>query len=100
MANQFPESPQMQSFLTTVESILSQKKGTIIGRSENPLLPNKLTIRQAKVLVLLLRDRKNREIATRLGISEAAVKKRLQEAYRKIGTSDRSAAEKWAQKNI
>lgn len=100
MAAQFPESPQMQDFSITVESILSQKLGTIIGRGEKPLLPNKLTIRQAEALAQLSRGRTNIEIAMRLGTTEAAVKKRLQEAYRKIDTSDRRSAENWANKNI
>jgi len=52
------------------------------------------------VLVELRPQTKNIEIAKRLNISEAAVKKRLQEAFKKIGVTNRRDAEIWAKSNL
>jgi RNA-directed DNA polymerase len=100
MAGQFPESPQMQQLSESARLILGEKSQTIIGRGAKPTLPNGLTIRQAEALACLAPRRTNVEIAVRLGTSEAAVKKRLQDAYRKIGAADRQDALVWATKNL
>ncbi|WP_227287142.1 retron St85 family RNA-directed DNA polymerase [Boseongicola sp. H5] len=100
MAAQFPESKQMQGLSENARLIIEEKSHTIIGRGENPTLPNGLTYRQAEALADLVPRRTNIEIAVRLGTSEAAVKKRLQEAYKKIGVADRQEALIWAVKNL
>ncbi|RJL02850.1 LuxR C-terminal-related transcriptional regulator [Paracoccus siganidrum] len=56
--------------------------------------------RQAEALAGLAPRRTNIEVAVQLGTTEAAVKKRLQEAYRKIGATDRQEALIWATKNL
>jgi len=100
MAKQFPESAQMQKLSENSHQIIEQKSHTIIGRGSRPALPKGLTLRQAEALAGLGPGRTNLEIAIRLGTTEAAVKKRLQEAYRKIGVADRQEALSWATENL
>ena len=100
VSGQFPNSPNMCNFGVEVTGILEQLSHTVIGRSEHPVLPNRLTMRQAEVLANLKHRRTNTEIAARLNTTEAAVKKRLQGAFRKIGVNDRTEAERWALGNL
>lgn len=100
MAGQFPESAQMQKLSESARQIIEEKTQTIIGFGKRPTLPSGLTFRQAEALAGLAPRRTNTEIAAHLGTTEAAVKKRLQEAYRKIGASDRQEALIWATKNL
>jgi retron-type reverse transcriptase/DNA-binding CsgD family transcriptional regulator len=100
MAGQFPESPQMQQLSESARLVIEEKSQTIIGRGTKPILPNGLTFRQAEALAGLAPRRTNMEVAVRLGTTEAAVKKRLQESYRKIGAADRQEALIWATKNL
>lgn len=100
MANQFPDSLQMQRLSDDAEELSASKSKTVIGRGNRPILPNSLTIRQAEVLAALAPRKTNTEIALHLGITEAAVKKRLQGAFKKIGVSNRNLALKWATKNL
>lgn len=100
MAGQFPESAQMQQLSESARLIMEEKSQTIIGRGTQPMLPNGLTFRQAEALAGLAPRRTNIEVAVRLGTTEAAVKKRLQEAFRKIGAADRQEALIWATKNL
>ncbi|MFN3132847.1 retron St85 family RNA-directed DNA polymerase [Roseibium sp.] len=100
MSAQFPESIQMQHLSGAARQIIEQKSNTIIGRSARPALPNGLTLRQAETLANLAPRRTNLEIAFRLGTTEAAVKKRLQEAFKKIGADDRQAALRWSTDNL
>lgn len=51
-----------------------------------------LTARQAEVLSLVARGRSNRDAAAILGISDRTVQKHLEQCYRELGVSDRSAA--------
>lgn len=51
-----------------------------------------LTRREMAVLELLAKGRVNKEIADILGISEPAVKFRIQRIFSKLGTTDRTAA--------
>lgn len=99
-ARQFPDSPQMCSLAVEAERILNHQSSTVLGHGNHPILPNGLTKRQADALVALGRGRSNADMAVRLMISESAVKKRLQEAFRKIGVNDRREAEMWAAENI
>ena len=100
MAGQFPESVQMQQLSDSARQIAEQKSQTVIGRGTHLALPNGLTLRQAETLAGLAPRRTNLEVAIRLGTTEAAVKKRLQEAYRKIGAADRQEAQVWASNNL
>lgn len=100
MADQFRDSPQMCALAVEAKRIMNQKSSTVIGHGNRPILPNGLTKRQADALVALGRGRSNADVAERLMISESAVKKRLQEAFRKIGVNDRKEAEMWAAKHI
>ena len=100
MAGQFPESPQMQQLSDRARLMIAEKSQTVIGRGEQPMLPNGLTLRQAEALAGLAPWITNTEVALRLGTTEAAVKKRLQEAYKKIGVADREEAIIWASKNL
>lgn len=100
MAAQFKGSAQMQRLSAEATALIELKSRTIVGHSTQPTLPNGLTIRQAEALAGIGLRRTNAEVAARLGITEAAVKKRLQEAFRKIGVSDRDAAYRWASKHL
>ena len=100
MANQFPDSNQMQQLSNSARFVVEKKSPTIIGHGSQPTLPNGLTLRQAQALAGLGPRRTNIDIAYHLGISEAAVKKRLQEAFRKVGVSNREAALIWARENL
>ncbi len=51
-----------------------------------------LTVRETDVLVLVARGRSNRDAAAILGISPRTVQKHLENCFRKLGVSDRSAA--------
>lgn len=100
MSAQFPDSSHMVTLGAEADSLLKEKSHTVIGRSDQPVLPNNLTLRQAEVLVKLRRHKTNTEIAYELGTTEAAVKKRLQEIFKKISVTDRNDAERWADKNL
>lgn len=100
MAGQFPESAQMQQLSVSARQIIEEKSRTVIRLGTRPTLPNGLTFRQAEALSCLAPRRTNIEVAVRLGTTEAAVKKRLQEAYKKIGAADRQEALLWATKYL
>ena len=100
IARQFLDSRQMQRLAREAEQLIELKSQTVIGRGARPILPFRLTIRQAETLVELGPRRTNSEIAMRLGTTESAVKKRLQGAFRKIDVSNRRAAGIWAMKNL
>jgi RNA-directed DNA polymerase len=99
-AKQFPDSLQMQSLADATKSIIETKSQTVVGHGSNPILPAGLTLRQAEALARLTPRRTNFEVAISLETTEAAVKKRLQGAFKKIGVSDRQDAERWASENI
>jgi RNA-directed DNA polymerase len=100
MAKQFQNSPQMQRLSMDAERLLETKSRTVIGNGTQPILPNSLTFLQAEALAALAPRRTNIEIAMRLGTSEAAIKKRLQGAFKKIHATDRNAALDWAVTNL
>ena len=68
----------MQRLSFEAEQMLEAKSQTVIGKGTRPILPNRLTIRQAETLAALAPRRTNMEVAIRLGTTEAAIKKRLQ----------------------
>ena len=100
MAAQFSDSPQMRCLLHEAIRLIEEKSQTVIGKGDRPILPNNLTVRQAAALANLAPRRTNSEIAALLGSTEAAVKKRLQRAYRKIDAADRNTAQRWASENL
>lgn len=100
MAGQFPDSVQMQRLSESARTIIEEKSRTIIGIGKSPIIPNGLTIKQAEAIASLAPRRTNTEISVRLGTTEAAVKKRLQEAFKKIGVSGREEALAWASENL
>lgn len=100
MAAQYEASQHMQALRVAAEELMKAKSHTVIGFGAKPSLPNGLTLRQAKALAELGPRRTNSEIAAKLETTEAAIKKRLQEAYRKLGVADRAEAERWAKKNL
>lgn len=100
MAAQYEASQHMQALRVAAEELMKAKSHTVIGFGAKPSLPNGLTLRQAKALAELSPRRTNSEIAAKLETTEAAIKKRLQEAYRKLGVADRAEAERWAKKNL
>ena len=56
------------------------------------LLREGLTEREAAVIELIALGRSNRDVASRLGVSERTVEKHLERAYQKLGTTTRSGA--------
>lgn len=61
-------------------------------RDEAPRLIEPLTARELEVLVLVADGLRNREIATRLGISDHTVKFHLAAVFGKLGVSSRTEA--------
>ncbi|MFN3931564.1 MAG: helix-turn-helix transcriptional regulator [Brevundimonas sp.] len=55
-------------------------------------MTDRLTVREVSCLRLLEGGRKNKEIASRLGIAERTVSNTLQSAYRKLGVTRRQDA--------
>ncbi|MBU1384309.1 MAG: helix-turn-helix transcriptional regulator [Alphaproteobacteria bacterium] len=55
-------------------------------------MTDRLTVREVSCLRLLEGGRKNKEIASQLGIAERTVSNTLQSAYRKLGVSRRQDA--------
>lgn len=100
MAVQYLGSHPMGELGKQADALLAIKAHTAIGYGQKPILPNKLTLLQAEALANLAPRRTNIEIGSRLNSSESAVKKRLQEAFRKIGATDRKQAEKWSRENL
>ena len=58
-----------------------------------------LTNREREVLTLVGRGFANKQIARRLGISEKTVKTHLGHTFQRIGVSDRTQADLWAERN-
>lgn len=85
-----------------------------VSRGESPIHPKaarallgarsaggrpQLTAREVEVLTLVRDGLANKQIATRLDISERTVKAHLTSAFSRIGVSDRTQAALWAQRN-
>ena len=58
-----------------------------------------LSPREAEVLRLVVEGLLNKQIASRLGITERTVKAHLTSAYQRIGVADRTQAALWAQRH-
>ena len=59
-----------------------------------------LTERERDVLHLVRLGLANKQIASRLGISQATVKSHLGSVFRRIGVADRTSAALWAQRHL
>ena len=59
-----------------------------------------LTPRELDVLRLVAQGLANKQIASRLGISERTVKGHLGRVFREIGVADRTSAALWARENL
>jgi DNA-binding CsgD family transcriptional regulator len=74
------------------ETVLAPEVATrLVGQLREPTA-QPLTQRELRVLELVARGATNREVATRLQVSEATVKTHLVHAFGKLGVSDRTAA--------
>lgn len=100
MSSQYPDSIQMKKLSESARIIITEKITTVIGRGNHPIVPNNLTFHQAEALAYLQPRRTNAKMAEMLGVSESAVKKRLQEAFKKINVLNRQDAFFWAEENI
>jgi DNA-binding NarL/FixJ family response regulator len=59
-----------------------------------------LSAREKDVLRLVAQGLANKQVGTRLGISERTVKAHLGRVFREIGVQDRTSAALWAQENL
>ncbi|MBF6611572.1 MAG: response regulator transcription factor [Chloroflexi bacterium] len=79
---------------TRMLSELQRLQGQELTQSE--LAGEKLTEREVILLRLVAQGRSNKEISTRVGISESRVRNQLSEIYRKIQVQDRTQAAMYA----
>ncbi|MFL6133060.1 MAG: LuxR C-terminal-related transcriptional regulator, partial [Nocardioidaceae bacterium] len=73
---------------------------SLLGDSPAPSGPVPLTPRERDVLHLVRLGLPNKQIATRLGISQATVKAHLGSVFQRIGVADRTSAALWAQRYL
>lgn len=64
----------------------------LVRERPTPYLPPSLTVSERRVLHQVAAGRSNREIAGLLWVAESTVRKHLENAYRKLGVSNRMAA--------
>lgn len=100
ISKQYSDSSNMTRLSQMAKSIMDSKSHTVIGRSENPVLPNKLTIKQAKILALLVVPYDFDDIAKKIGIKRSLLMNILRTVYAKINVNDRYEAEQWAIENL
>ncbi len=62
--------------------------------------PNDLTPREREVLDLIVEGNTNRQIASRLGISEKTVKTHCGHLFQRLGVRDRTQAAVWAERHL
>lgn len=83
------------------QSPLDPKAAQVLltSRSAEPDRSGDLTAREREVLGLLAEGWPNRQIANRMGITEATVKAHLTHVFQSLGVNDRTQAALWAQRN-
>lgn len=75
--------------------------GALLDRRSRPAsAAEQLTDREREVLLLVAQGFANKQIARRLTIREATVKRHLTHAYQRIGVSDRTQAAIWAVQHL
>jgi DNA-binding CsgD family transcriptional regulator len=96
-----PFAGDATSLLTAIARMLGVDGDVSVDVPAMPLLPGEfsdrgaaavLSARERDVLQWVARGKTNAEIATALYISESTVRKHLQNSYRKLGVSSRTAA--------
>ena len=97
---QYPESKQLTKYKFEIDKILKEKKDSVYGIGDKPILPNRLTCGDAKVLVYIEKNLNHFEIAIKLDISEREFEKKLNRIFKKIGVSSDTAARQWTLENI
>jgi len=96
-----PFAGDATSILTAIARMLGIDGDVSVDVPAMPLLPGEfsdrgaaavLSARERDVLQWVARGKTNAEIATALYVSESTVRKHLQNSYRKLGVSSRTAA--------
>ncbi len=75
---------------------LLSRAGPSVGTSQ---VPAALSPRETEVLRLVVEGLLNKQIASRLGITERTVKAHLTSAYQRIGVTDRTQAALWVERH-
>ncbi|MCW2834428.1 MAG: response regulator receiver [Nocardioides sp.] len=81
------------------ESPLDPKAARLLLRSRTDSDHVELSPREKQVLLLVVDGLLNKQIATRLGITERTVKAHLTSVFQRIGVNDRTQAALWAQRH-
>jgi DNA-binding NarL/FixJ family response regulator len=68
----------------------------LLPSSTEPINISSISMREREVLALVTKGLSNKQIASKLGITERTVKVHLGHLYRRIGVTDRTAAALWA----
>lgn len=79
-----------------VAATLLPSRGRATLPTPSSSVPASLTPRETEVLTLLGHGLANKQIASRLGITEATVKAHLSSIFRQTNTTDRTSAALWA----
>jgi DNA-binding NarL/FixJ family response regulator len=69
---------------------VQQLVAEIAARAPDPALDSRLTSRELEVVPLIAAGLRNREVASRLGVSEQTVRNHLTNIYRKLGATNRT----------
>jgi len=78
--------------LDTLSPLLAQIRALLRARPPEPAPAGVLTPRQCEVMSLLSHGTTNHQIARRLGISEKTVAKHLEQVFRRLAVTNRTAA--------
>jgi DNA-binding NarL/FixJ family response regulator len=82
------------------ESPIDPKAARLLLRSRKDSDHVELSPREKQVLLLVVDGMLNKQIATRLGITERTVKAHLTSVFQRIGVADRTQAALWAQRHL
>jgi DNA-binding NarL/FixJ family response regulator len=73
-----------------LDSEVQQFLAEIAAHAPDPAHESRLTSRELELLPLIAAGLRNREVASRLGISEQTIRNHLTNIYRKLGTTNRT----------